>query len=264
MMETPDTDVESSQYRIDSVDTAIALLILLASHPNIGLSEIARRAGHSKARVFRLIKTLEARGMLIQSSTDRTYRLGYAALILGGAAARQTDLVQVGGPILASLGQAIGETAQLRIIHGNESMCIACWEPARELKVNALVGRRRPLYRGTNRVLLAFSPPEFQAAILDALGSEAQIPSHRPPVQVAELRQQLEAIRAAGYLVSHSDMMEELSGVGCPIFGPDRRLVGAINISAPSNRLRHNLDNAIAAVMSAGKQFSLLLGAHDV
>jgi len=57
--------------------------------------------------------------------------------------------------------------------------------------------------------------------------------------------------------------MEELSGVGCPIFGPDRRLVGAINISAPSNRLQHNLDNAIAAVKSAGKQFSLLLGAHD-
>jgi len=256
-----DTGPAPAKYTVDAVNTAVDILMVLAEQPNIGLSEIARRTGHGKARVFRLIRTLEARGLLVQSGSDRSYRLGYTALILGGAAERQIDLVQVAEPILATLSDSTGETAQLRVLHNLQSMCIASWEPPRDLKVNALIGRRRPLYRGTNKILLAYSSPDIQATVFKDLSTTIQR-GDGPAIQAAALRRDLEQIRKDGYWVSHGDMNSGLSGVGAPVFGLGGRLVGAINISAPSERLKKNLDNAITAVRTAARSLSAHLGAE--
>ncbi|TIX94716.1 MAG: hypothetical protein E5V22_35860, partial [Mesorhizobium sp.] len=47
-------DQADTRYTVDSVDRAISLLQTVAGEADLGVSEIARRSGDSKARAFRL------------------------------------------------------------------------------------------------------------------------------------------------------------------------------------------------------------------
>ncbi|TIU06319.1 MAG: IclR family transcriptional regulator, partial [Mesorhizobium sp.] len=86
-------DQADTRYTVDSVDRAISLLQTVAGEADLGVSEIARRSGDSKARAFRLLQTLVRRGLLARSSDGKGYRLGLAALMLGHAASEQMDLI---------------------------------------------------------------------------------------------------------------------------------------------------------------------------
>ncbi|TJW71559.1 MAG: hypothetical protein E5X43_33080, partial [Mesorhizobium sp.] len=65
------TDQADTRYTVDSVDRAISLLQTVAGEADLGVSEIARRSGDSKARAFRLLQTLVRRGLLARSSDGK-------------------------------------------------------------------------------------------------------------------------------------------------------------------------------------------------
>ena len=92
MSAAPPKEIE--QYRVDAVDAALGVLMLIAETPDLGLSELTRRSGQSKARVYRLLCSLEANGFVNCSTEKRSYRLGLAALAVGNAAARQIDIAR--------------------------------------------------------------------------------------------------------------------------------------------------------------------------
>src|SRR4029453_11018960 len=96
--ETPAT---RSPYFVEAVDRALNLLLTVSQEADLGVSEIARRSGDSKARAFRLLHTLEARGFLTRSDDGVGYRLGVAALALGSSAAKHLDIVQLAQPLMA-------------------------------------------------------------------------------------------------------------------------------------------------------------------
>jgi len=249
-----------AKYTVEAVDAAVALLQIVANEPDLGLSEIARRAGLGKARVFRLVKTLEGRGLLTCAEPGRTYRLGYMMLTLGGAAAVQINLVAVARPVLAELGEKLQETTQVRVLDGQQSVCVAIWEPNRTIKVSARLGRRRPLYTGSSKILLAFGDPEFRETIitgpLDAV-------KKNKPTSVDDLRTRLTRIRAEGYDVSRGEVSDDLISVSAPVFGPGGKIHAAINMSAPENRVPEAMvEQSIVAVSDAAKKLSTMLGYH--
>src|SRR5699024_936904 len=94
------------------------------------------------------------------------YQLGIGALVLGTAASSQVDLIKVAGPILEMVGSKVNETTQLRIVESSTALCIAKFEPSRDLRVHAITGRRRPLHAGSSKVLLAFLPPLIQLNLI--------------------------------------------------------------------------------------------------
>src|SRR5690606_40085655 len=52
------------------------------------------------------------------------------------------------------------------IVENSTALCISKYEPPRDLRVRAVVGRRRPLYFGSRKILLAFLPAATQMALL--------------------------------------------------------------------------------------------------
>ena len=215
-----------------------------------------------KARVFRLIKTLENRGLLTCAETGRTYRLGYMMLTLGGAATVQINLVNIALPVLAELGSRIEETTQIRVLDGQQSVCVAIWEPNRSIKVNARLGRRRPLYIGSSKILLAFGDPDLRESVLigplDAL-------KNKTASSADQLRARLARIRADGYDVSRGEVSADLISISAPVFGPGGKLHAAINISAPENRVPETMvEQSIDSVIDSAKKLSAMLGYHGV
>ena len=113
-----------TDYTVAAVDHALALLLLVAHSPGLGVSELAARSGNTKARTFRLLYTLEQRRLVQRRGRTAAYWLDVQALYLGIAAQEQVDLVRLARPYLLNLAAACNENVQIRVRDGLESVCV--------------------------------------------------------------------------------------------------------------------------------------------
>lgn len=256
--ESEDDTGKQGAYTVQALDNAISLLMLVADNPDLGLSDLSRKLGAGKARVYRQLKTLEDRGLVSCSEPHRTYRLGYAALLLGAKASAQIDLVQSAKPFLDRLGKALQETVQLRVLDGQESVCVANWVPDRDLRVQTPVGSRTPLYAGSGKILLAYMPEAEQAHILS-------LPRKRftdgTMVDEGALKAILSQIRHDGYGVSRGEMEAALISAAAPIFGQGSRIVGVLVVGAPATRMdNERLQHTLDLVCAAARELTAVIG----
>lgn len=254
---TKDQKAEENSYRIEAVDCAIDVLQTIAAEPGISMSEIARRIGGSRQRVFRMIKTLEARDLIARAQDGKSYRIGFATLLLGATARKQFDLLQIAEPVMRELGQTAQETVQLRIRDGNETLCVALWEPDRIIRVHSEVGRRSSFFGGSSKVFLAYMPEEEVRQFLAAPLPRYTANTITDP-QV--LRERLTQIRADGFAISRGEVNEELVSISAPIFSSDQTVAAVLNLAAPATRMPPEAaDKMVAFVMAAAHSISRLL-----
>src|SRR4051794_8660876 len=111
-------------YTVDAVDRAMILLFLVAREAGHGVTDLAKRAGITKARAFRLLDTLEQNGLVQREGDGATYRLNYRALSIGAAAQDQLGLSRLAKYNLPSIGARCNESVLIRVRDGFESVCI--------------------------------------------------------------------------------------------------------------------------------------------
>ena len=102
---------------LSSVDRALRLLEELARHGPLGATELANRTGCAKATAFRLARTLQARGFVVQNQ-DSTYRLGPRCLLLATGVHTSFDVRREALPAMEALRDETGETVQLTVLEG--------------------------------------------------------------------------------------------------------------------------------------------------
>ena len=100
------------------------LIEVLAEHPGSGVSELAERTGCTKSLTFRLLFTLEQRGLVSKDTERRTYTLGYRAMLLGDQARRQSRLINAAEPFMRELNKQLGENVLLLVRDGMNSVCM--------------------------------------------------------------------------------------------------------------------------------------------
>ena len=155
--------------------------------------------------------------------------------MLGTAASSQVDLIKIAAPALEMVGSKVNETTQLRIVESSTALCVAKFEPSRDLRVHATIGRRRPLHAGSSKVLLAFLPLPTQLALIpDKLNAFTD----RTIINRDQLLRELGNIRQNGYCVSHGEVGDHLVAVSVPVLTRSGALLAAINIVAPAFRTK--------------------------
>ncbi len=248
---------EDNSYRIEAVDCAIDVLQAIAAEPGISMSDVARRIGGSRQRVFRMVKTLEARDLITRSPDGKSYRIGFATLLLAATAHRQFDLLQIAEPIMQELGLATQETVQLRIRDGNETLCIARWEPDRLIRVHSEVGRRGSFFGGSSKVFLAYMPSQEIESFLSAPLPRYTANSITDP-QI--LKERLAQIRKDGFAISRGEINEELVSISAPIFSTEDTVSAVLNLAAPATRMSPEAaESSVHLVIAAAKRLSKLL-----
>lgn len=250
---------EETNYQIEAVDFAVRTLSTISAEPDLSMSEIARRLGGSRQRMLRMLRTLEASDMIERGSDNKSYRLGFRALLIGNAAREQSDISRLAEPLLARMGEAVQETVQLRLRDGADAVCVAKWEPTQKaVRVHAAIGRKRPLHVGSGKVFLAYMPEEEKEAYLSA-----------PLVRFTEktvtepelLRQRLSEIRRDGYLVSQGELSPDMVAIAAPVFDASGNVAACINIGAPSARTdTASIELMRDQVLSSAQQLSQQLG----
>ncbi|AMO25304.1 IclR family transcriptional regulator [Ramlibacter tataouinensis] len=244
-------------YTVESVDEALGLLSLVAQAPGLGVTELSKRSGITKARAFRLLTTLEERGFVQRQAEAATYQLGSASLLIGMAAVEQVSLVRQAVKHLEQLGAKFNEDVQVRIRNGLETLCVARWESTHDLRFHTPIGSRRPLHAGASgKLLLAFAPEAVAAEIL-----AADVPRYTPQtLSRTKLSQELGRIRKQGYSVSHGEISADVVAIAAPVRDGSGQVIAAISIAAPASRAPDKGEKFIQPLLGAAQALSAELG----
>ncbi|MBI2771544.1 MAG: IclR family transcriptional regulator [Burkholderiales bacterium] len=245
-------------YTVEAVREALGVLMIVAHNPRLGVTEIGKRSGNTKARTFRFLVTLEEAAFVQRDKDATTYSLGHMALVLGLAAQEQVSIVKLADKYLDALQDKFNENAVLMVRDALEYVSVATRLSTHEVRVGAALGRRRPLHAGASgKVLLAFAPAQVQESVLN--GELEKFTSHTITSKT-RLRQELKKIAEQGYATSVSEMAADVIAVSAPVHDSTGSVQAAIGISLPANRAPADLGKLCQAVRKSAADLSAELG----
>jgi len=192
------------------------------------LSEVAQRAGLTRAGARRYLLTLQELGYAWQNG--RHFHLSPRVLSLGYAYLSSMPLWSFAEPILERLVEDLGETCSLSVIDGTELVYVLRIPVHRMLRAGVTVGSRLPLYcNSMGRVLLG----GLADAQLAGYFATAELRAHTPRTVTdpAKLRRIVRADRAKGHSWVSGEMQEHVSGLSVPVLGPGGSVLAALNVS---------------------------------
>ncbi len=224
------------------------------------LQEVVKTVGLPKTVCHRLLATLEAERFVDRDPDSGKYRLGTGLLTLAGSAQSWFSIRASASQLLAALAQETRDAAILLVADRNEALCIDRFDGDYPVRVEGMeVGRRLPLNSGGGPLaLLSFSPREIIEAVLARPLPARTQQTITDPVK---LRARIQEVQRAGYAVGEEDAFEHLVAVGAPIFGSERRLMGAISLGGIKPRYDGPRISALAKkIVSVANAISDKLG----
>jgi DNA-binding IclR family transcriptional regulator len=240
---------------VQSVDRAVSILQVLAAHGPAGVTEIAEELGVHKSTVFRLLATLESRGLVEQDSDRGKYRVGYTVVQLAAGATKMHDLSLLSRPVCHELATAVGETVNVAIHDGLAVISIDQVIGGAVITSVDWVGKRTPMHAtAAGKLFLAHMSPDRVEEIF-ARGLEKFTP--RTVVDLVSLNEQLALARKQDYAATLEEHEIGLGAVAAPIRSLDGQVVAALTVSGPTFRVNKDTIPELAEhVIAAGAKIS--------
>ncbi|MQA05863.1 MAG: helix-turn-helix domain-containing protein [Streptosporangiales bacterium] len=230
-----------------SVDRALSILQVIAQRGELSLTDIAAAVDVHKSTAFRLLGTLEARGMVERVADGGAYRLAYGVVQLAAAATRGYDLSVLSRPVCQQLADQLGETVNIAIHDGLAVISIDQIIGSAAVTTVNWVGQRTPMHAtAAGKVFLAHLPESH----LDTLELVAY--TEHTTTDATALRDQLVAVRDLGYATSVEEHEVGLVAVAAPIRAFAGDVVAALVVSGPTFRLTPEILPDLAAAVAAG------------
>ena len=249
------------RYITRSVERALTILhTFVVGEAEIGLSDISGRVGLHQSTVFRLLATLSASGFVEQNPQTGRYRLGPAALSLGQAFLRHSDLRQIAESPLASLRDRSGETAHLATLDRAEVIYLEKLPGLHPIGLmSSRVGDRSPAHcTGLGKALLAYEP---ESVVRESLKGGLRGYTPKTITRMAALLTELARVRQLGFAVDDEEHEVGVVCVAAPVFD-SRRVVAAISVAGPAERIREEARDSrlTEQVLAAADEISAKLG----
>ena len=202
------------------VDKAVRVLNALEAGP-ASLAQLVQSTGLARPTTHRLAVALE-HYRLVRRDTRGRFVLGPRLAELA-AAAGEDRLLAVAQPVLARLRDTTGESAQLYRRQGDVRVCVAAAERASGLRDTVPVGSALPMGAGSGaQVLLAWEEAERLRRALRGARFTATT---------------LASVRRRGWAQSVAEREPGVASVSAPIRGLGARVVAAVSVSGPIERL---------------------------
>ena len=215
---------------VQSVERTFALIEQLAAHPQgATLQRLAQGTGLAKSTVHRLLASLAALGYVAQDEAGDRYRLTLKMFEISSGIVNNMDIMAVARLHLERLSQRTAEAVHLVIRDGADVVYIYKTESS-PMRMASRVGLRSPLYcTGVGKAILATLPPQEVEEIWAR--SRPQKLTGRTITDLAQLRAQLDEVRANGYAIDDEENELGVRCVALAIPGPGGRAESAFSIS---------------------------------
>ncbi|MGH8887802.1 MAG: IclR family transcriptional regulator [Egibacteraceae bacterium] len=245
-----------------AVDRAARILLALASGtPRLGVSEISERVDVPKATVHTMLRTLERHGLVAQRAEGGKYALGPAVLQLGTAYLDGSELRARSAPWAEMLARQAGEAVWVGVLSGSSVVVVHHAFRPDDLVQILDVGAAVPWNAcALGQVIVAYVDDRVREELL--AGPAVQL-TGRTLTEPAALQRALAEVLERGYAVEDQEATVGDAGVAAPVFDWSGRVVGALGVVGPAERLLADPTRArlVDAVRSTARALSRDLGA---
>lgn len=219
---------------VRSLDRGLAVIRSFGpDHPQLTLSEVARRSGLTRAASRRFLLTLVELGYV--HFDGRQFRLRPRILELGYAYLSTLGLHEVVAPHMEALVATVHESSSVAVLDGDDIVYVVRVPTKRIMTVTIAVGSRFPAYATSmGRVLLAHLPAAALESYLARVFVEPLTPFTVGGTD--DLRRVLADVRHCGYAIVDQELEEGLRSVAVPITDATGQVIAAINLSTHTSR----------------------------
>ena len=222
------------------LDKAAVVLSALEAGPAT-LAQLVTATGLARPTAHRLAVALEHHRLVSRDLQGR-FVLGPRLSELASAAG-EDRLLAAAGPVLLTLRDGTGESAQLFRRQGDQRICVAAAERPSGLRDSIPIGATLSMQAGSAaQVLLAWEEPDRLHRGLQGARFSATM---------------LSGVRRRGWAQSIAEREQGVASVSAPVRGPSGRVIAAISISGPLQRISRQPGRIHApGVVAAGLRLS--------
>ncbi|MCL4760312.1 MAG: IclR family transcriptional regulator [Burkholderiales bacterium] len=221
---------------LSSVAKAFKVLeVLSESRSALTLTELVPRVELDKSAVQRLTHTLRVLGYVRHHPGTRAYCLS-SRMLEFGYAMQAHDIVRAAAhPVLERLNRETGETINLSFLEGTEVVYVARYSSVHAVNIDLHIGSRIPAYcAASGRAILSRMD---EAEVRRILENSRRVP--RTLSTIVDLQQLMKAVaeaRKRGYASNNEEAHVGDIGIAAPLCDGAGRVVGAVNVAAPTPR----------------------------
>jgi IclR family KDG regulon transcriptional repressor len=223
---------------VKAVNKTIALLEALAQHEELGVTELAGRAGMHKSTAYRFLNTLKELGYVHQNSSNDKYSLTLKLFELGSCVLGRMQLWEQAHPIMEQLAEQTRETVHLAVLDDGRPVYLGKFESTQALRVSmsSRIGQSAPVYcTGVGKLLLAYAPAELVGQILER--EQLRRFTDHTITDRSLLAKELDDIRRQGFALDNEEHEVGVRCVAAPVRNSQGATIAALSISMPSVRL---------------------------
>src|SRR4051794_12620409 len=221
--------------QVPAATRALRVLRFLAAQPDpVTLDRLASAVGLPRSTAYHLVTVMIEEGFVVHLPEEHRYGLGVAAFEVGSGYARQEPLQRISRRQLASLVDAVGQSAHLAVLHGRDVLYVVEERAPGRPPLVTDVGVRLPAHlTASGRAVLAALP----AAQVRALYPDraAFVDRHGVgPASPSALRALLSDTRQRGYAVEEGEVTPGFSSVAAAVLDHNGHPVAGVAVTYPS------------------------------
>lgn len=231
-------------------------------HAAMSLSEVAKRTDMTRATARRLLHTLVALGYA--ELNGKLFTLKPTVLDLGYAYLSSLNLWQVAHPIMQEVVEQVHESCSASVLEGYDLIYVARVPTRRILSIGLSIGSHLPAHSTSmGRVLLS----GLSEDALDEYLREATLTRHteRTVTDPARLRRIVVKTAKNGWTLVDQELEMGMRSIAVPIWGVNRRLIAALNISTHVARMTEDqmVERLLPVLQDASRRISAAMGASQ-
>jgi DNA-binding IclR family transcriptional regulator len=221
--------------QVPSATRALRVLRYLAAQPDpVTLDRLAEVVGLPRSSAYHLLNAMIEEGFVVHLAEEHRYGLGVAAFEVGTGYARQEPLQRITRRHLASLVDAVGESAHLAVLHGRDVLYVLEDRAPGRPPLVTDVGVRLPAHlTASGRAILAALPPAQVLALYP--DRSAFVDRHgKGSASLSALRTLLAETRQRGYAVEDGEVTPGFASVAAPVLDPNGHPVAGLAVTFPT------------------------------
>ena len=206
--------------------------------PELSVTDLQKRTELSRPTLYRILATLEGKGVIRSFGNPQRFELGHEANRLAASWIGQDEFLRAAGPVMHRLWEETDETVALFVATDDgRKICIEELQSRQALTFKRGVGFTETLSVGASgKAMLAFT----EAAANDP---------------------EYDEVRRTGVRVSKGEIIEGAVAIAAPVFDRDGSVRGSVCIFGPEVRLTDGRrDSCIKLVREASREISSALG----
>lgn len=204
-----------------------------AEAPRMTLTEVAARAGLTRAGARRILLTLENLGYV--TADEKKFFLTAKILDLGYAYLSAAPFWVPAEPVMEQLVADVRESCSISVLDDAEIVYVRRVPTSKIMRVSLGVGSRLPAYATSmGRVLLGeLNPAELKSTLAR---SDIKVHTKLTVTDPKKLISIIEADRQRGWSYVNQELEEGLCAIAVPLKDRTGKIIAAMNISGQANR----------------------------